>query len=113
MLRDPEYVPVVTPYQFFKRRVVALLSCLYKGQLFANWPYYFVLDGSHAFIDAVFSAKTKPYNEPPFYLVTCLFAQSWKAVALVPHITRVVTSTSRVHAKANPSRSASMSGSEH
>jgi hypothetical protein len=55
VLRNPENVSIVTANQFFKRRVIASFGCLYEGQLFANWPYYFVLDGSHSLIDAVFS----------------------------------------------------------
>jgi hypothetical protein len=60
VLRDPKNVAIVTPNQFFERRVVAPLGRLDETQLFANWPYYFVLDGSHALGDAVFSrSQTK------------------------------------------------------
>jgi len=55
VLRDPKYVPVVPADQFLKRRVVASFGRLDEGQLFANWPYYLVLDGSHSLGDAVFS----------------------------------------------------------
>jgi hypothetical protein len=60
VLRDPKNVAVVTADQFFKRRVVPPLGRLDKGQLFANWSHYFVLDGSHWLIDAVFSGRSKP-----------------------------------------------------
>jgi hypothetical protein len=55
VLRNPEDVAIIAANQFFKRRVVAPFGCLYERQLFANWSDYFVLDGSHSLIDAVFS----------------------------------------------------------
>jgi hypothetical protein len=35
-----------------------------ERQLFANWPYYFVLDGFHSLGDAVFSDAKKPDTGP-------------------------------------------------
>jgi len=63
-LRDPENVTVVTTNQLFECRVVAALSGLNERQLFANWPYYFVLDGFHSLGDAVFSDAKEPDTGP-------------------------------------------------
>jgi hypothetical protein len=56
VLRNPKYVPVVPPNQFFESTDVTALGSLYECQLVGNWLIYFGLDGTHHSSDATIFA---------------------------------------------------------